>query len=543
MLSSLVRVRYAPSPTGFTHLGGLRTALYNYLFSRSQPGGKFILRIEDTDQTRYKAGSVEEMISSLRWAGLTIDEGPGGIGGDYGPYVQSERLALYSQAAASLLKSRNAYRCFCSPERLADLKDSQRSSKDSFVYDRRCLSIHHDESEHRAAAGHQHTIRLLVPEGETEVSDLVRGKLTFNNSLLEDTVLMKSDGFPTYHLASVVDDHHMRISHVIRGEEWLSSLPKHKLIHTALFANNNAIASSTAVPDVNSHQPPPIFVHLPLLVNPDGSKLSKRQAHSSVGHYREMGYLPSALVNFVALMGWSPPPPNADQEIFWNMDELIAAFSLSRIHKSPSTVQPNKMVYFNAMHLRRLINPDKIPESSNGKPIHDTRGNAATTPTPATPNTKLLDHIRPFLPQYAFSKGEEHLVRVLSVVAERVSLVTDIPEVVRCFYCEPDASLVNAAVADWSGGVLNSVQLLPSALEHAAAERGIEALSWKEIQTELKRLSKENKISVGDLMKAIRQTITGHPAGCGLGELFELIGVTECSRRIRIATQSTTRPA
>jgi glutamyl-tRNA synthetase len=278
-----VRVRYAPSPTGFLHLGGLRTALYNYAYARAR-GGTFILRIEDTDKSRQVPGSAEGLVEALKWCGLTYDEGPGAGGakgpmtggnsqqsndGPHAPYVQSQRLPLYKRHAEALLHSGHAYRCFCTVERLAMLREERSKKGQDTLYDRACARIKPDESERRAASGESHVIRMRVPDsGATVLEDAVLGPVKFAHAQVDEQVLLKSDGFPTYHLASVVDDAAMKISHVIRGQEWLSSTPKHLLLYAALGLT------------------PPTFAHLPLLLNQDRSKLSKRAGDAAVEDFR-----------------------------------------------------------------------------------------------------------------------------------------------------------------------------------------------------------------------------------------------------------------
>jgi glutamyl-tRNA synthetase len=253
-----VRVRFAPSPTGYLHVGGLRTALYNYLFAKNH-SGKFILRIEDTDQTRKVEGAVENLIETLKWAGVEYDEGPDRDGG-FGPYVQSQRLDIYRSHAEELIRSGKAYYCFCTSERLDEVRKKQLALKQSPSYDRQCRNLSHEDVEHRIAVGEHHVIRMKVPEdGEMTFEDVIRGRVTIAHKMLDDQVLIKSDGYPTYHLAVVVDDHLMGITHIIRGEEWLSSVPKHILLYQYFDWEV------------------PVLVHLPLLLNPDKSKLSKRQ--------------------------------------------------------------------------------------------------------------------------------------------------------------------------------------------------------------------------------------------------------------------------
>ena len=325
-----VRVRFAPSPTGFVHVGSLRTALYNYLFAKHNQGD-FILRIEDTDQTRFVEGAVENLISTLKWSGLDYDEGPE-KDGKYGPYFQSQRKEIYNSHIKYLLDNDNAYRCFCSAERLDQLRNEQVEKNIDPKYDGKCRKLNKNESE-KKAEHESYVIRLKVPEqGETIVDDIIRGKVSFQNDLIDDQVLIKSDGYPTYHFANVVDDHLMQISHVIRGEEWLPSTPKHLILYKCFGWEL------------------PQFAHLPLLLNPDKSKLSKRQGDVAVEDYRIKGFLPQAMNNFVALLGWNK---GDNQEIF-SMHELIEHFSLERVNKAGSVFNAEKLNWMNGMYLRNL---------------------------------------------------------------------------------------------------------------------------------------------------------------------------------------------
>jgi glutamyl-tRNA synthetase len=318
-----VRVRFAPSPTGFLHIGGLRTALYDFLFARSQ-GGIFILRIEDTDRSRYVEGAVENLISSLHRLGIDIDEGP---------YVQSERLELYHQEAERLLESGHAYRCFCTPETLSQMREEQQKRGEFVKYDRRCLHLDPSEVDRRLKAGIPHVVRLRMPDNRRfAFDDVIRGHVEMDSAQSDDQVLLKSDGFPTYHLAATVDDHYMGISHVIRGEEWLSSTPKHLWLYECLGWD------------------PPRWVHLPLILNPDRSKLSKRMNDVSVESYLEKGYLKEALVNFVALLGWH----GADDRELYALDELCREFSLERVNKAGAVFDLTKLDWMNGHYLRSL---------------------------------------------------------------------------------------------------------------------------------------------------------------------------------------------
>lgn len=327
-----VRVRVAPSPTGDPHVGTAYIALFDYVFAKAHCG-KFILRIEDTDRQRSNPESELQILHSLRWLGLEWDEGPD-VGGPYGPYRQSERSDIYRRHADELVTSAAAYPCFCTPERLKALREEQRAQKLNFGYDGHCKrNVTPAEARARVAAGEPHVIRLNVPdEGETRVHDLVHGEVVFQNAGIDDQVLLKSDGFPTYHLANVVDDHLMEISHVIRAEEWISSTPKHLLLYEAFGWE------------------PPVFVHMPLLRNPDKSKISKRKNPTSLLWYKEQGYLPEALRNFLALMGWSV---SDGREVF-SLDEMIAEFTWERVAGSAPVFDMDKLDWLNGVYIRKL---------------------------------------------------------------------------------------------------------------------------------------------------------------------------------------------
>lgn len=333
-----VRTRFAPSPTGFLHVGGLRTALYSFLFAKKNHG-QFVLRIEDTDQSRQVAHATENLINTLKWAGISCDEGPE-HGGKYGPYVQSERLDLYHKYAKQLIEQQHAYYCFCSPERLEQVRERKIAAKLPPAYDRQCRNLSNQEIQTKLARGEQSVIRMKVPlNGELTFADLIRGNVTINYKNIDDQVLLKSDGFPTYHLAVVVDDHDMQISHVIRGEEWLSSTPKHLLLYTYLGWQA------------------PQFAHLPLLLNPDKSKLSKRQGDVAVEDYIKKGYIKEALVNFIALLGWNP---GTTREIF-SLEDLISEFSLERVGKSGAIFNIEKLNWINHKWLTSY-DPEKLRE-------------------------------------------------------------------------------------------------------------------------------------------------------------------------------------
>jgi glutamyl-tRNA synthetase len=326
-----VRTRYAPSPTGYLHVGGLRTALYNYLFARQQ-NGQCILRIEDTDQTRKVEGAIENLIEIFDWLSLHFAEGPH-LGGPVAPYVQSQRLLSYHEHIQLLAAAGHVYPCFCSSERLEEMRKAQAARSAVPMYDQRCRTIPISESERRIAGGEPHVWRMAVPDDQTVIiHDLVRGDVRFESSTIDDQVLVKSDGFPTYHLANVVDDHMMNISHVIRGEEWLPSTPKHVLLYQFFGWT------------------PPQFAHLPLLLNPDRSKMSKRSGDVAVEDYRQKGILPQALINFVALLGWHPVD---DREIL-TLDDLIREFSLERVQKAGAVFDMAKLRWMNAEYIKAM---------------------------------------------------------------------------------------------------------------------------------------------------------------------------------------------
>ena len=326
----MVRLRFAPSPTGYLHVGGLRTALFCWLYTRKN-SGKFIFRLEDTDQKRIFEGAENQLTSMLEWSGIEIDEGPQ-YGGIHGPYRQSERLDIYAQYIRLLLDEGNAYRCFCTSERLEKLRNEQRKKGNTPRYDGFCRNLSKSEASRRAESGEDYVVRMKIPEvPETMVlNDLIRGIVSIETSQSEDQVIVKSDGFPTYHLAVVIDDYLMKITHVVRGEEWIPSFPKHLLLYRYFGWD------------------PPQFAHLPLILNPDRSKLSKRQGDVAVEDFRNNGFLPESLVNFVAMLGWSP---GEDKELF-TLPELIREFSFERVNKSGAIFDQEKLNWMNSQYIK-----------------------------------------------------------------------------------------------------------------------------------------------------------------------------------------------
>ena len=337
MTKENVRVRYAPSPTGYPHVGNIRTALLNWLFARHS-GGSFIVRIEDTDVNRKVEGAVEAILSGLRWLGIDWDEGPE-VGGNYGPYFQSQRLEHYQRIARQLVEGGHAYPCYCSEERLARMRTEMAQRGDSMrSYDRRCRDLSREQRAEFEAKGIIPVIRFKTTlQGETKFNDLIKGEVIFDNSTLDDFVLLKSDGYPTYHLANVTDDHLMKITHVLRADEWLSSTPRHVLLYDALGWQ------------------PPLFAHLPMILGTDRSKLSKRHGATAITEYRDQGYLPQAMVNFLALLGWSLD----DRTELFTGEELIHHFSIERISKTSAIFNLDKLKWMNGAYLRKL-NTDEL---------------------------------------------------------------------------------------------------------------------------------------------------------------------------------------
>ncbi|MFH0952101.1 MAG: glutamate--tRNA ligase, partial [Patescibacteria group bacterium] len=331
MKKNKIRVRFAPSPTGQPHIGSIRTALYNWLFAKNNKG-KFILRIEDTDRKRLVPDSLNGIYQAMAWLGITPDEGPT-QGGDYEPYQQSDRLSIYQPYVSKLIKEKKAYYCFCLPERLEKLRQTQKNTKQPTRYDGHCLRFSDNEIKEKLAKKESSVVRLKVPAvGDTSVNDLVRGRVTVSNELIDHQILVKSDGYPTYHLASVIDDHLMEISHVIRAEEWLPSTPKHVLLYQAFGWT------------------PPMFAHLSMIIGNDKAKLSKRHGATATLEYRDMGIVPAAMISFLALLGWNP---GTEQEIF-SKDDLIKQFSLAKLNKSPAVFNIEKLKAINAKIIRTM---------------------------------------------------------------------------------------------------------------------------------------------------------------------------------------------
>ena len=472
-----VRTRFAPSPTGYLHVGGLRTALYNYLLAKKHHG-TFILRIEDTDQSRKVDGAMENLISTLQWAGVVFDEGPG-TSGAAGPYIQSQRLALYKDHALRLIQQGDAYYCFCTSARLEKLRKEQTAAKLPICYDRHCRNLDLAESKRRAAAAEPFVIRMKMPlDGQAMFNDLIRGDVTIAYSLLDDQVLLKSDGFPTYHLAVVVDDHLMKISHVIRGEEWLPSTPKHITLYKFFGWHT------------------PLFAHLPLLLNPDKSKLSKRQGDVAVEEYKAKGYLKEALINFIALLGWNP----GDEREIFSLEELVHEFSLERVGKSGAVFNVDKLLWLNQQHLRLKS------------------------------DAELLNLVRPLLETlYPGTVADEYMLKVIALMKERAVLVDDVVTTCPYFFAEPVSYDEKAAAKNWTPEVPGRIEQLEdrfAALDLFTAENTEKAL---------REAAEASGIGAGKLIHSLRLAVTGVPQGPSPFHLIEILGREATIRRMRQA--------
>ena len=483
-----IRTRFAPSPTGFLHVGGLRTALYNYLLARQQ-SGTYILRIEDTDRERLVPGAVEALLRTFARVNLMPDEGPRLVDGavtqfgDVGPYIQSERLPIYAEYAKQLRDAGSAYVCFCTSERLGGLRKQQEIAKLSTKYDRHCLGLGADEVSRRLAAGEPYVLRLRVPDGETSFTDAIRGTITIQNSEVDDQVLMKSDGFPTYHMAVVIDDHLMGITHVIRGEEWISSTPKHVILYR-LFAWDA-----------------PVFAHLPLLLNPDKSKLSKRQGDVAVEDFLEKGYLPEALVNFVALLGFNP---KADQELY-SVDDLIELFDLSKVNVSGAVFDHAKLNWMNGQYIMK-----KSPE-------------------------ELVALVRPFLDVVGKTIEPTLLEKICAIEKTRMERLTDIVEIVDAYVSVP---AFDPAILVWKkADAADSKANLVGVREHLAT---VDASAWDEVamvETSIKGYIEAKGLQNGNVLWPTRVALSGRAASPSPFELAWALGKDETLARLDRAVQ------
>ena len=482
MINETPRVRFAPSPTGYLHVGGLRTALYNYLFAKRN-NGDFILRIEDTDRNRFVEGAVENLVGALKWAGLNFDEGPG-TGGDFGPYMQSERLDIYKEYSEELIRKGKAYYCFCTPERLQVLREEQEKLKlPQAKYDKHCLHLSKNEIEKNLAAGIPKVIRLNVEPGTIiKFDDIIRERVEFDSNNVDDQVLIKSDAYPTYHLANVVDDHLMKITHVIRGEEWLSSTPKHVMLYDAFGWER------------------PVFAHLPLLLNPDRSKLSKRQGDVAVEDYREKGYLKEALINFVALLGWNA----GDDKEFYYINELIESFSLERVNKAGAVFDLQKLNWLNAEHLRKKT------------------------------NNELLFFLKDEIKKSKFkdnSYSDDYLLLIIEAMKERVSFVREFIDNCNYFYESPSEYDQKSVEKNWKPETPDHLKRLN--IEFA----NLSDTGKENYEHALARVAEELNVSKGKLIHPLRLAVSGQSTGPGMFDLLFILGKDEVVKRITTALE------
>lgn len=501
-MNKKVRVRFAPSPTGYLHVGGLRTALYNYLFAEKYKG-VFALRIEDTDRTRYIEGAVESLIKSMEWAGLKWQEGAviGGEKGsdsiqypgikeigEFGPYIQSERTEIYKKYAQQLVADGKAYYCFCEPQRLAEMRENQIKDKKAPMYDRHCLhSLSADQINEKLKEKCPATIRLKVPKDETIVfDDIVRGKVSFSTNTIDDQVLLKSDGFPTYHLANVVDDHMMNFTHVLRAEEWLPSTPKHILLYRAFGWEM------------------PEFAHLPQLLSVDKKKLSKRMGDVAVDDYIKKGYLKDAIVNFVAFLGWNPGG-GSTQEIF-SMEELIEKFELAKVHKAGAVFDVKKLDWINSQYIKKLSDDE------------------------------LLENAMSFFQQKEFfinatedKKTKEYLNKVLTIEKERLTKFSDVGEENKFFFenitCEKEMLTWKTNTDD---------QTIEALKKSEEVLNSIDENSWnlKEIEEKLLEAAGDKR---GDLLWPLRVALTAAQKSPSPFEVSWVLGKEESLKRIENA--------
>ncbi|MDH4330849.1 MAG: glutamate--tRNA ligase [Candidatus Moranbacteria bacterium] len=492
-----VRVRFAPSPTGELHIGGLRTALTNFLFARNK-GGKMILRIEDTDRNRLVEGATDRIIEAMNWAGIEIDEGVCSDGGEstcqkgeFGPYVQSERKGIYQKYVDKLVEEKKAYPCFCSSERLEEMREEQMKNKQAPGYDGHCRELSQEEVDSKIKNGEPHVVRFKVSDsGTTLHNDLVFGKIEVENRVLDDFVIMKSDGFPTYHLACVVDDHLMKISHVFRGAEWIASTPKHILLYEAFGWTDEM----------------PSFCHMPSILNKNKKKLSKREGSVSVADFKNEGYPPEALVNFIALLGWNP---KTEQEIF-SMEELIDQFSIEKIHRAGGVFDLDRLAWISAQHIKKMSTEDLYVQSLPFLEKKEFFKNAAE-------NRKTKDFVK----------------KLLEIEKERMEKFTQVGEKNQFFFS--DDIEVNADDMRWKDSKDTDTK--------ENLQKGFDVLEkigeddWKleNIESTLLEAAGDKR---GDLLFPVRAALTGQKRSPSPFQVAWVLGREESLKRIKKAIDS-----
>ena len=490
------RLRFAPSPTGYLHIGGLRTALFAYIIAKSQKG-ELVLRIEDTDQAREVEGAVEKLINILNWSGIEFSESPE-KGGDFGPYIQTQRLDIYKKYAQELIDKGEAYYCFCTPERLNEMREEQQKNKQAPRYDSYCRDLSKEDVKRKIEVGEKFVIRQKMPlEGIVRVKDELRGEIEFKAENLEDHVLIKSDGIPTYQFASVVDDHLMEISHVTRGEEWIPSFPKNILLYKAFGWE------------------PPKFIHLPLILNKEGGKLSKRQNDVAVEDYKEQGYLPEALLNFCILLGWHPK----DDEEVLSLDYILSKFNIKDMQVSPAVFDRDKLNYFNSLYIRKLTEDQLLEKSLEFlKDIIEKN------------NDKYI------LKNNGKEISENFLKKVLLVEQSRLKNLSELPEIIDFFF--QDDLEYEKELLIWKKlsleDVKNNLKELKEILDN------IDESDWEEKKLEEKLIlyikNKEGK--VGDYLWPLRVSLTGKKNSPGPFEVSGILGKEESLKRLEKAILS-----
>jgi len=485
-----VRVRYAPSPTGLQHIGGVRTALFNYFFARSQ-GGKFILRVEDTDQERYSDESLQDLYDTLEWLGIKWDEGPV-VGGPYGPYIQSERFDIYQKYAKQLVDQGMAYYCYCTPERLEAVRKEQKDSKSSMQgYDRHCRNLTPEERAAKEAEGIKPVIRLKVPtEGKTTFHDVLMGDITRKNKdVSPDPILLKSDGFPTYHLANVIDDHLMGITHILRAQEWIPSGPLHVILYKAFGWE------------------PPVYCHLPMVMGKDGQKLSKRHGSTSVRDFREKGYLPEALLNYVSLVGWSF---DGERE-FFTKEELEKVFDLNKIIKSPGVFDYKKLDWFNGQYIRQ------------------------------TSDERLKSLILPYLVKAGFvstplsAEEDEKITLLLPSVKVRLKTIGDVVELTRFYFTDPAVSPTEMFIAK-KMDLPSSLQALKD--DFAIIKEGFaQEKPFSETEEAISNTAKDKGLKVNGVFTPLRVALASSNVTLPMEDMINLLGKEKTYARIERAIE------
>jgi len=479
--NSKVRLRFAPSPTGFLHIGSLRAALFGYLLAKSQKG-RFILRIEDTDQKREVAGATDSLIQVLKRMGIEFDEGPH-IGGSYGPYIQTQRLDIYHQYSDRLLKEEKAYRCFCSEERLTAMRLEQEAKKEAPRYDRRCRNLSPAEIDAKIKSGERFVIRQKMPlDGEVKVYDELRGEISFKAADLDDQILIKSDGIPTYQFANVVDDHLMAISQVTRGDEWLGSFPKNILLYQAFDWT------------------PPKFIHMPLILNKiGGGKLSKRKGDVFVEDYLDKGYLPEALINFCVLLGWHP---KSDQEI-WSLEALKKEFSLNGMGASPAVFDTEKLDYYNSYYLRQKTNEE------------------------------LANLCRPYLEKAGRDLTDDKKIKKFVALAQdRLKTLSEITTATDFLFELPD---YGRELLAWKSFTSDQAKINLAKLKAELEKIKTEQWTKENLETLIFKWIKDDNGKNGDYLWPLRVALTGLKNSPGPFEVADALGREESFKRINIA--------